>query len=369
MKSKLKFLLLLIIAINVSCATKIQEPNTFATEQEVRAALRTQDEGKTEKAEEGEKAEEAEEGESEKVARETIIEYKEKIVEVPPQNFVIDNIGETATTVKDKSKLLKKNNSNSTIGLSEGNFNHAEILYPYRNGIIYPIHTATKKITLIELELGEVLLSYLVGDTLSWKLENEVINNTTQIYVMPLNKNIATNFIVNTDRRKYILNLIENCNYMPVVKWGYGLNLDKKPSISNNSSSFSIPTNQNSNNENVQNTNSGYIKSPDLVMLDRLGSIYWDYDVKYRSHRNFKPKWFPGKVFDDGSRTYIHIPNLDQTPIRPAIFATDKRGKVFKILNYRITGKYYIVDSVEEKLVLTTEKDNKHENVYIERNS
>lgn len=305
------------------------------------------------------------------VIEKTVIEYRKKEIEVPIQEFIIDNVG-SETVVKSlgaKSALIKKNNDVSTVGLSEGNFQHAEILYNFKNGIIYPVHTAIKKATVIQLQEGEKIVSYLCGDAMNWFIENEVIGNTANIYVMPKLTGLATNFIVNTDRRRYLINLLQNCNYMPVVKWSYGINLDIQPE---NAPIIPIANAIGSATGNITDIKPGeptpsYIRQGDLVLLDRLGTLNFDYDVIYKSHRNFKPKWFPGRIFDDGFRTYINIPGLDQTPIRPVIFATDRRGKNLRLVTYHVSGKYYIVDSIEQQLLLTTEIDNKYENIFIRK--
>lgn len=355
MKYLSNFLLFIYISCFFSCVSDQKLKNgIYRTEEEVRKVLF-----------ETEKEESTKEGKEKETVfvEKKVVEYQEKLVEVPIQEFVIDNIGVEARTMRDKSSLLKKNNNESTIGLSKGNFNHAEIIYNYRKGIIYPIHTATQRVSVVELEDGEQLISYLTGDSLNWVLNNEVINNKVQIYIMPLKEDIATNFIVNTNKRKYIINLIENCNYMPVVRWEYGLDLNKQPILSVKKG---VPS-QEEEATKTEDKESSYVRQNDLVMLDRLKDLNFDYKVSFRSHRNYKPKWYPGSIFDDGFRIYIHIPNLDQTPIRPVIFATEEKKKQYKIVNYHVVGKYYIVDSIENKLILTTEADNKFENVYIER--
>ena len=49
------------------------------------------------------------------------------------------------------------------------------------------------------------------------------------------------------------------------------------------------------------------------------------------------------------------------------IFATDRRGKNLRLVTYHVSGKYYIVDSIEQQLLMTTEIDNKYENIFIRK--
>ena len=218
-------LLLIIVYLTVllllsGCRT-IQTEKTYDTPQEAMQAFNDKNNPDAE----------FEEGKEAEFVEKTIIEYREKEVEVPVQEFIIDNVGSqtVAKSIGAKSALIRKNNEVSTGGLSDGNCQHAEILYNYKNGIIYPVHTALKKATVIQLQQGEKIISYLCGDSMNWFIENEVIGNTANIYVMPKLAGLATNFIINTDKRRYLVNLLQNCNYMPVVKWSYGMDLDIQP--------------------------------------------------------------------------------------------------------------------------------------------
>lgn len=293
-------------------------------------------------------------------------------VEVPIQKFESPVSAKNEYSANKTSNLLASNQRISTQQLVEGNFHYSEIVYNYISGIIYPVHTTVLRVTTVQLEKGELLISYLIGDSINWILTNELINGQVNIYIKPAKPNIITNLVINTTRRRYVLNLTANCNYMPTVRWNYGLTATPVATGANYLSSArggsapvvnKAPTNQ----ELADKRKAQYARNDDIVMMGLLEEVNFDYETKYRSTKNYRPKWYPGRIFDDGFRTYIHIPNLDKTPTRPVIFSSDEKGKEFHLVNYRVLGKYYIVDTVTDRLILTTQVENKKETIYINR--
>jgi type IV secretion system protein VirB9 len=62
----------------------------------------------------------------------------------------------------------------------------------------------------------------------------------------------------------------------------------------------------------------------------------------------------PIKVFDDGVFTYLEF--VDKNATLPAIFGVNNNGLEF-ILNYRIMGNYYVIESVEKMFTLRNGSD------------
>ena len=356
MKKTALFLLFLLI---FSCQT-VQKPNTYKTEAEAVAAIQQLEERKL-------SADEAEQKEIDTEISQIIKDMQrmqliEVPVEVPIQKFESPVSAKNEYSINKTSNLLAQNQRISTQQLVEGNFHYSEIVYNYVSGIIYPVHTTTLRVTTVQLEKGEMLISYLIGDSINWILTNEFINGVVNIYIKPAKPNIITNLVINTTRRRYVLNLTSNCNYMPTVRWNYGLSTMPAYNYPATTAAAAPEGQQLAEKRKLQ-----YERQDDLVMLGLLDNVNFDYEVKYKSTRNYRPKWYPGRIFDDGFRTYIHIPNLDKTPIRPVIFSSDDKGKEFHLVNYRVLGKYYIVDTIAERLILTTERENKKETIYINK--
>ncbi len=360
---KKSVLIVLTVLSFFSCRTTGEKPNTYATEAQAVAAIQKLEEEKLS----------ADETEAQKINDEisSIIRDMQKMqlievpVEVPIQKFESPVSAQNEYSVNKTSNLLARNQRVSTQQLVEGNFHYSEIIYNYVSGIIYPVHTTTLRVTTVQLERGEMLISYLIGDSINWILTNELINGVVNIYIKPAKPNIITNLVINTTRRRYVLNLTSNCNYMPTVRWNYGLSVSNLPPQA--SAAPAAAAGSETRQELADKRKIQYERRDDIVMMGLLEEVNFDYETKYKSTRNYRPKWFPGRIFDDGFRTYIFIPNLDKTPIRPVIFSSDEKGKEFHLVNYRVLGKYYIVDTVAERLVLTTQIENKKETVYIEK--
>lgn len=361
MKKTALFLLFLLI---FSCQT-VQKPNTYKTEAEAVAAIQQLEERKL-------SADEAEQKEIDTEISQIIKDMQrmqliEVPVEVPIQKFESPVSAKNEYSINKTSNLLAQNQRISTQQLVEGNFHYSEIVYNYVSGIIYPVHTTTLRVTTVQLEKGEMLISYLIGDSINWILTNEFINGVVNIYIKPAKPNIITNLVINTTRRRYVLNLTSNCNYMPTVRWNYGLSTMPAydyPAQPTTAATTPITENRQ---QLAEKRKLQYERQDDLVMMGLLDDVNFDYEVKYKSTKNYRPKWYPGRIFDDGFRTYIHIPNLDKTPIRPVIFSSDDKGKEYHLVNYRVLGKYYIADTIAERLILTTERENKKETIYINK--
>jgi P-type conjugative transfer protein TrbG len=71
--------------------------------------------------------------------------------------------------------------------------------------------------------------------------------------------------------------------------------------------------------------------------------------------------WTPVKVFDDGTRTWIEMPQTT-SPITPALL-----GGNGTMLNYRVRGQYYVVDSLFSRAELVSGVGRQQDRVTITR--
>ncbi len=285
------------------------------------------------------------------------------IVEVPLQQFSLNNYSSDRTDNKSKNsfEIVKDNINLSVAKITDSNFTNAEIVYNYLEGIIYPIITAPNQITDIVMQEGEIIKTQpAIGDKGNWKVEIQSVVNVSHIYLKPRTHGLETNMIINTDKRVYRIKLIstEN-NYMPAVKYSY--DFEGKGSYTKGSIKEA-----NIEKEEEINERDNYKRIADMVMKDSYNDIFWNYKIIYKPNKKYKPKWYPNKVFDDGIRTYLFIPDIVRTSTRPMIMSTDKKGKNYYMVNYRINGKYYIVDGVYDYLMLAAGTDKK-ERVFVVR--
>src|SRR3546814_15139983 len=61
-----------------------------------------------------------------------------------------------------------------------------------------------------------------------------------------------------------------------------------------------------------------------------------------------KPDWRPVRVFDDGRQLFVEFADGIAVGDMPPLFATGEKGEA-ELLNYRVHGRYIIVDRLFER--------------------
>ena len=198
----------------------------------------------------------------------------------------------------------------------QGYYNAMQV-FPWSEGALYQVYAAPGQITNIALEPGERLTGpgpIAAGDTTRW-----IIGDTTSgsgrtervhILVKPTRPDIATNLVVNTDRRTYHIELHANEEtWMPSVAWAYS-----------------------------------EVRSTPRAPILRRPAIPPEADRHYRyGLQGDTPPWRPVSVFDDGRRVYVVFPpGIAQGEMPPLfVIGADGRGR---IVNTRVLGNVLIVD-------------------------
>jgi type IV secretion system protein VirB9 len=226
-------------------------------------------------------------------------------------------------------EAIETANSKASIEPSLDNYMNAIQVYPYTIGALYQVYCAPEQVTDIALEPGEELVSVSAGDTVRWVLGNTVsgTGSTAQAHILvkPTQPGLKTNLIVTTSRRAYHLELqaFEE-TYMAAVSWRYA-DQQLVTRMAN-----AAPR-------------SAEAHAPQGLQLDRLKFRY--------ALAGDKPHWRPERVFDDGSKVYIQFPaRLDQGDA-PALFVIGRDGRA-QLVNYRMSGDYYVVDRLFAKAEL-----------------
>lgn len=199
--------------------------------------------------------------------------------------------------------------------------------FAFRTGSLYSVQTSPQRITDIALEIGEALLSVSAGDTARWVVGDAKSGSGrfVQIHVLikPNAPGLSTNLVIMTDRRVYHVELKSvSAPSMAAVSWRYdddllvkgiGATSDRKP----------------------EEIASG-------VPADQL-------NFKYRISGD-KPAWRPLRAFDDGRRVFIQMPENIATTDAPPLFVKGENGP--ELVNYRVRGKFYIVDRLFDQAEL-----------------
>ena len=196
--------------------------------------------------------------------------------------------------------------------------------FAYERGALYAIPTSPQRITDIALEPGETLLSVSAGDTTRWVVGDARSGagpgSQSHVLVKPNAAGLATNLVIMTDRRVYHLELKSvGSGAMASVAWRYpaDLTLATNPPPP-------VPATA---------------PAPPPFSPEKL-------NLRYRIDGD-KPQWRPLAAFDDGRQVFIELPEAIATLEAPPLYVIGDDGP--ELVNYRVAGRYYIVDRLFTK--------------------
>lgn len=197
--------------------------------------------------------------------------------------------------------------------------------FAYERGALYAIQASPQRITDIALEPGESLLSVSAGDTTRW-IVGDARSGTgpssqAHVLVKPNAANLSTNLVIMTDRRVYHVELKSVSGpAMAAVSWRYPADM----MLANNPAPPASPP------------------PPPPFFPEQL-------NLRYRIDGD-KPDWRPLAAFDDGQQVFIEMPEKIRTMEAPPLFVIGEEGA--ELVNYRVQGKYYVVDRLFNKAEL-----------------
>lgn len=233
---------------------------------------------------------------------------------------------------KDPKDRITQANKAARVQPVRNGFINAVQVYPFSSGALYQVYAAPGQVTDIALQEGEQLVGagpVAAGDTVRWLIGDTVsgrgANARVHILVKPVRSDITTNLVINTDRRTYHIELRANPSvYMASVSWTYpqdeliALQQAQEAEARAAPIAASIP---------VEALNFGY-----RLLGDR-------------------PSWRPVRVFDDGRQTFIEFPESVEQGQMPPLFGLGE-GNQAELLNYRVSGRFMIVDRLLERAEL-----------------
>ena len=197
-------------------------------------------------------------------------------------------------------------------------------VYPFSDGALYQVYSAPGEITDIALEPGEQLAGtgpVAAGDTVRW-----IIGDTesgtgaakrVHILVKPTRPDLATNLVINTDRRTYHVELrSDQETYMASVSWAYPLDQLIALRQQNTAAESSAPVAAG-------------------IDIDAL-------NFRYRLEGDH-PAWRPLRAFDDGRQVFIEFPAGIAQGEMPPLWVIGAEGEG-QLVNYRVRGNHMIVD-------------------------
>jgi P-type conjugative transfer protein TrbG len=190
----------------------------------------------------------------------------------------------------------------------------------------------------VSLQAGELVNSIHLGDTARWTVEPAITGSdsaeTQHLIIKPMDVGLETSLVVTTNRRTYHFKLRSHrTQYMPQVAFTYPEDaLAKWDAIRSHET-------QEREQKTIPQTG------------EYLGNLNFDYDL------DGDAAWMPVRVFNDGSKTILQMPKAMAQTEAPTLLVLRKEGGLFTddetvMVNYRVQGDRYIVDTVFDKAIL-----------------
>jgi type IV secretion system protein VirB9 len=227
------------------------------------------------------------------------------------------------------------------------------IQYPY--GLTEAVVTCQPlRVCDIELELGEEVTNVSLGDSTRWLASPAFSGDrdtlTPHVLVKPTEFGIATNAIVTTSRRTYYLALVspaKPATHVRRVKFYYPHDL-----VQQASGAFRARAAERKRDQDTT------VARLSRVAVDALN---FNYQVD-----GADVPWKPMRVFDDGTRVFIQMPEAMRVTEAPALLVKTRAGDT-ALVNYRLRQSYYVVDKLFETAVLVVGVGRQQERVTIRR--
>ena len=213
---------------------------------------------------------------------------------------------------------------------------------------------APLRVCMIELQAGEKLEGEpQIGDSVRWNVSPAIYGNgdqTTPIIVLkPQMAGLDTNLLITTDRRAYYLRLISKPqDYVARVAFQYPLE----------QSGQKWQEQAARQRQQEREVKAGFDATPAMIAVEKIN---FDYRINGGSEH-----LRPVRVFDDGAKTYIQMPQEIQNREAPVllIVGTDGKGEMS---NYRVRQQTYIVDRLFDRAELVLGAGKKAQKVEISR--
>lgn len=230
-----------------------------------------------------------------------------------------------APDVSDPQARIGKANAAARMQPARDGFLNAIQQYPWAEGALYQLYTAPGQVTDIALQEGEQLIGPVAaGDTVRWIMGDALSGSgpaqRVHILVKPTQPGLSTNLVINTDRRTYHLELRSTPDtYMASVSWTYPQ--DALVALAARNREAAAP--------------------PPVPGVD-LESLNFSYRID-----GDRTAWRPVRAFDDGRQVFIELPTSVGQSELPPLFVAGAKG-AGELVNYRMRGRYLIVDRLFE---------------------
>jgi len=198
---------------------------------------------------------------------------------------------------------------------------------------------APLKITDIQFQVGETIKDVQVGDTTRWmtspSISGDGKNQISHLLVKTTDVGLETTLFVSTNKRTYHMNLFSRKHeYMPIVGFKYKDEINKKWDAYNNHFK-----------EEKQIQKESKSLKVTTYLSKNINNLNFEYSITGEA------SWKPIRVYNDGIKTYIQMPNSMKYQEAPIFMVLDQ-GDNNQLVNYRLKENNYIVDKLFKKGIL-----------------
>ncbi|MDR3631437.1 MAG: P-type conjugative transfer protein TrbG [Desulfocapsaceae bacterium] len=249
---------------------------------------------------------------------------------------------EVPLTEKEKKTLLLSGQWSSDIQpyISSG----GKLVYVH-GASVPTIIAAPMQVCDVEFEPGEKINEIVVGDSARWMVESGMAGAATHIFIKPVDAGLESSAIITTDRRVYHLRLIsQRTGYTPYVGFVYNDDLKRMAKQEKE---------EKEKDREWQSTSDAEGHAVDLSKLN------FNYSV------DGSTSWKPDRVYDDGQKTYIRLPQSAKNGDMPVLLI--RKGKKDLLVNYRVKHLTMMVDGLFDTIALIDGVGSDQESVEIRR--
>jgi len=221
----------------------------------------------------------------------------------------------------DERVRVSRANREARVAPSREGYINAIQIWPYSDGALYQVYTSPGRVTAINLQPGEELITVAAGDTVRWIVGDTTSGSgdelRTSVLIKPTRVDLKTNLVITTTRRTYLIELISTEQaWMASVSWNYPK--DRMLALQRRASAAQA----------AAPVDAG-------LVLEQLRFRY--------AISGSNPPWKPLRAFDDGRKVYIQFPAGIAQGELPPLFVIGPEGGG-QLVNYRFRSPYYIVD-------------------------
>lgn len=262
--------------------------------------------------------------------------FAKKIVELTPQERAAISIGKKWQTGSATSK---------PVAASDGS-----IRFVYGSGQTQ-IMCAVLQVCDVALQPGEQVNNINLGDPrfiVDPAITDVGPSQRLHLIIKPLDVGLDTSLVVTTDRRTYHFRLRSSRKeFMPYVSFTYPDEAQAKWDLIRKTEAH----------ERHENT------------IPQTGEYLGNLNFNY--HISGSARWKPCRVYNDGVKTILEMPQAMQQSEAPTLLVLRNRGLFKKaetvMVNYRVQSNRYIVDTIFDEAILIAGVGGSQERVTITR--